>query len=226
LSLESRRSSHLEDPGADLLDRLGDLWVDYGRFILGGLLVAAAVVAGVILFQRGRTRTESQAAERLAEATVFFWQGDYARSLDLSKQVISQYGSTTAGRDAHRLAGDNAFWTGDYKTAIEEYRAYLKTAGSGMLTDAARRSLAYALESDGQYAEAAEQYTSLVGKFDRESDGEMLLAAARSDTAADRPAEARKHLEKLVNEFGDTSFARRGREMLAELDMQSGAASG
>lgn len=219
MSLESRRGTQLHDPGAELLDRVGGIWSEYGRFILGGLVAVAAVVAGVIMFQRGQENTRALAAQRLAEATVFFWQGDYPRSIDLSRQVIDQYGSTPAGLDAHRLMGDNAFWTGDYKTAIEEYRAYLNGAPDGILADAARRSLAYALETDGQYAEAATAYGSLVGSFDRETDGEMLLAAGRSWIAAGNTAEAKQELERLVNQFGDTSSARRGRELLAEIEL-------
>jgi len=218
LSLESRRTQ-LHDPGAELLDRIGGIWTEYGRMILGGLVVAAAIVAGVILFQRSQERVRAQASSQLAEATVFFWQGDYARSLDMARQVIQQYGSTPAGKDAHRLAGDNAFWMGDYKAAIGDYQAYLKDAPEGILADAARRSLAYALETDGQNAEAATTYLSLVGKFDRESDGEMLLAAGRSHMAAGMNAEAKQDLERLVNEFGDTSSARRGRELLAEIEL-------
>jgi tetratricopeptide (TPR) repeat protein len=209
----------LHDPGAELLDRVGGVWSDYGRVIIGGLVVVAAIVTGVILFQRGQESTRARAAERLAEATLYFWQGDYARSMDLSRQVIDQYGSTPAGRDAHRLVGDNAFWTGDYKTAIEEYRTYLAGAGDGILADAARRSLAYALETDGQFAEAAQAYRALVGKFDRETDGEMLLAAGRSHKAAGMTEEARQDLGRLVNEFGETSSARTGRELLAEIDL-------
>jgi TolA-binding protein len=192
--------------------------------ILGGLVIVAAIVAGVIFFQRNQARTEAQASQKLAEATVFFWQGDYTRSQDLAREVIQQYGATAPGKDAHRLVGDNAFWSGDYKTAIEEYRTYLQSAGTGLLADAARRSLAYSLETDGQHQEAAKEYASLVGKFDRESDGEMLMAAARSEMAAGRRDEAKPHLRRLVDEYGDTSASRRGREMLAEIELNLGAA--
>ncbi len=219
MSLESRRGTQLHDPGAELLDRVGAIWSEYGRVILGGLVVAAAIVGGVILFQKNQARTAAQASAKLAEATVLFWQGDYARSLEAAKQVSQEYASTPAGKDAHRLAGDNAFWTGDYKTAVEEYKQYLSGAGSNMLADAARRSLAYALESEGQYAEAATNYLALVGKFDRETDGEMLLAAGRSHKEAGMLAEAKQDLEKLDNEYGDTSSARKGRELLAEIEL-------
>jgi lipopolysaccharide biosynthesis regulator YciM len=86
-----------------------------------------------------------------------------------------------------------------------------------VLADAARRSLAYALESDRQYAEAATLYESLVGKIDRESSAEFLAAAARCHRALNQPAEAAKRLQRLVDEFGETSAVNLARIHLAEL---------
>jgi tetratricopeptide (TPR) repeat protein len=166
---------------------------------------------------RARASAEAEAAGKLAEANVLYWQGDYARSLELSKQIAQQHGSTPSGLDAHRLAGDNAYWNGDFKTAVTEYRAYLAKEKKGLLADAARRSLAYALESNKQYAEAATTYESLVGVFDRESSAEFLAGAARCYRAQSQPAEAAKRLQRLLDEFGETSFVNPARIELAEL---------
>jgi tetratricopeptide (TPR) repeat protein len=213
------RSARLEDPGAELLARFTNAWDRYGRIVLGvlGVLVAAAAVAFFTL--RARASAEADAAGRLAEANVLYWQGDYARSLEMSKQIAQQYGSTPSGLDAHRLAGDNAYWNGDFKTAVTEYRAYLAKEKKGLLADAARRSLAYALESSQQYPEAAASYESLVGVFDRESSAEFLAAAARCHRAQGQPAEAAKRLQRLLDEFGETSFASPARVELAELSV-------
>src|SRR5204862_7115448 len=150
---------------------------------------------------RARAASEDEAAGKLAEANALYWQGEYSRSLELSRQIAQQYPSTPSGVDAHRLAGDNAYWDGDARTAVTEYRAYLAHAKKGLLTDAARRSLAYALESSKQYAEAASTYESLVGVFDRESSAEFLAAAARCYRALGRPADAVKSLQRLMAEF-------------------------
>lgn len=210
------KSARLRDPGAELLDRASSVWDQYGRTILIGLGVVAAVAAGAFLFLRSRSATEDQAAGKLAEASALYWQGDYARSLSMSKEIYQQYASAPSGVEAHRLAGDNAFWNGDYKTAISEYHAYLGKMKDGILADAARRSLAYALESDKQYQEASKAYEALVGKFDRESSAEFLAAAARCDRALNRPADAVKHLKRLTSEFGETSPAALARIELAE----------
>jgi tetratricopeptide (TPR) repeat protein len=217
LPLETGRGLKLQDPGADLLDRATGIWDLYGRWVLG--VVAAVIVAGALVFlnMRSRASSEEQASTKLAEAHALFWQGQYPRSLEIAKQVATQYPSTRSGADARRLAGDNAFWSGDFKTAVTEYQAYLAKEKTGLLADAARRSLAYALESAKRPAEAVPIYESLVGKFDRESSGEFLAAAARCYRALNQPAEAVKRLQRLVVEFGETSYAQRGRIELAEL---------
>jgi len=214
----------MSDPGAEFLDRAQAAWNRYGRIIAG--VVGAVLVIGVLGFfmMRSRATSEAQAAGKLADANVMFWQGQYDRSLELAKQVAQQYGSTQSGNDAHRLAGDDAYWNGmqrgnpaDFKTAITEYRSYLGHAGNGPLANAARRSLAYSLESDHQFAEAAKTYEQLIGAFDRESSAEFLVAAARCESAAGNRTAAIQHLQRVLDEFGDTSYALPARVRIAQL---------
>jgi len=221
LSLASRRSTRLEDPGAQLLDRLTGFWDQYGRLSLGvlGLVVAVGLITFFVL--RQRAASEEQAAGKLAEANVLFWQNDYARSLQVAKQVADQFPNTPSGIEAHRLTGDDAYWTGDFKSAAAEYRRYLDHVKTGLLANAARRSLGYALESGHQFKEAASTYEGLVGTFDRESSAELLLAVARCDRLAGQPQEAVKAIQRLLDEYGETSASNRARIELAELGAQA-----
>jgi tetratricopeptide (TPR) repeat protein len=221
LTLATRKSARLADPGAELLDRLGGLWEQFGRIALG--VAGVVVVAGGVtfLYLRSQANTEEQAAGKLAEANVMFWSGYYQQSLDRSRQVAQQFPNAPSGIEAHRLAGDDAYWLGDFKTASAEYRRYLDRVKTGLLADAARRSLANALESDGQYKQAADGYELLVGKFDRESSAEFLYGAARCYRRLNQPAEALRRLQRLVDEFGETAVANRARIAQAELSAQS-----
>ena len=81
-----------------------------------------------------------------------------------------------------------------------------------------RRSLAYSLESDGKFQEAAAAYEGLVGRFDRESSAELLEDAARCFREMHQPAEAIKRIQRLLDEFGETSYAEPARIELAELN--------
>ena len=215
MSLEARRGAKLADPGAELLDRVGGFWSRFGGIATGAAGVVAVVAAIAFFSLRARAAQEEQAASKLAEANLVFWQGDYARSLQMAKQVSEQFPSTPSGIDAHRLAGDDSFWSGDFKNAIAEYRKFLEHLQRGMLADAVRRSLAYAYESDGQFAQALPLYDGLVGAFDRESSAEFLMAGARCQRNLEKPAEAAKRLQRLLDEFGETSQAMSAREELA-----------
>ena len=212
-----RAQQQLHDPGAELLDRASNLWGSYGRItlIVVGVLVAAGALGYFGL--RARAKAEDAAANRLADANLLFWQGEYKRSTDVAQLVGEQWPGTPSGKDAHRLAGDDAFWSGDFKTAITEYRTALNGAKPGLLTDAIKRSLAGALEADKQYPEAITLYTQLVGKFDRESSADFLESAARCESEAGHTAEAIKYLQRLVDEYGETTRANPARVRIAEL---------
>jgi tetratricopeptide (TPR) repeat protein len=207
----------MDQPGAETLDKVRSFFDRFGRGIL--IATGAVVAIGAVSFftLRARAASEQEAAGRLAEASVYYWQGDYARASQMAKQIYDQYGSTPSGADAHRLAGDAYFWAGDFKTAITEYRAYLDKQKTGLLSDAARRSLAYALESDRQFTEAAKTYDELVGRFDRTSSAEFLNASARCHRELQQPAEAVKRLQRLVDEFGETAYANAALVELAEM---------
>lgn len=217
MSLESRKGTALEDPGAEMVDRMTTLWARYGRIVLAGV-AAVAVVGAVAYFTiRSNETQETAASEKLAQANALFWQTDYARSKSLADEVAKQYGGTPSGVDALRISGDNAYWLGNWKDAITQYKAYLAKQGSGTMGDVVRRSLAYSYESDKQYAEAVKLYDGLVGAFDRESSAEFLAASARCQEALGAKAEAAKRLQRLLDEFGETSHASRARVKLAEL---------
>ncbi len=216
MPLESRKNV-IEDPGAELLDRAAGLWQRFGRIALIVVVALVAVGLGTYYVFAGRARRENSAAEKLAQANELFWRAEYDRSRQIALEVSRQYAGTPSGTDALRIAGDDAYWRGNWKDAIADYRAYLKKIGSGLLANTVKRSLAYALESDGQLAEAVTYYDQLVGAFERETSGEMLYAAARCLLAQGKPEEAKQRLQRIVDEFPDSSFQVQARVDLARL---------
>lgn len=217
MSLPSQHSTRLEQPGAEIMVPVARFWERHGRVGLG--VVAGLVVLAALgyFFMRSRQANEEAAAGKLAEASLYYWQGDYQRSLQVARETSARYGSSPSGIDAYRQAADAAYWGGDFKTAVSEYRRYLAKNSKGLLADAARRSLAYALESDRQYLDAAKEYETLVGRFERGSSAEFLLAAARCYRAANQPQQAVARLQRLVDEFGETEPADQARIELAEM---------
>ncbi|HEY6867542.1 MAG TPA: tetratricopeptide repeat protein [Candidatus Eisenbacteria bacterium] len=200
-------------------------------------VLGAVVIAGLLgfMFLRSQATTENAAAGKLAQAEIMFWQGYYARAYDMAQLVVKQYPRAQSGLEAHRVAGDAAYWRGepgDFQKAADEYRTYLQHGSSSLVAQGVRRSLAYALESDGgarqargdaagaasDFREAAATYDGLVGVFaDRESSAEFLYAAARCDRQLGQTEEAVKRLKRLLDEYGETTTANRARITLAEI---------
>lgn len=217
MSLESRKNT-IDDPGHDLIDQVTGFWDRYGRIVLVAIVALVAIIAASYFVLQSKARQDNTASEKLTEANSLFWNGDYARSRTIAQEVTKNFGGTPSGIDGLRISGDDAYWTGDWKGAVKDYREYLKQSGSGPVADGVRRSLAYALESDKQHGEAAKLYDQLVGVFERESSGEFLAGSARCYLATAKPDEAKRRLQRLVDEFGETSYAQRGRMTLGELE--------
>jgi tetratricopeptide (TPR) repeat protein len=216
LSLESRKTA-IEDPGAELLDKATGLWDQYGRYALGTVVGLAVVVIAGYYMIAGNARKENSASEKLAEANDLFWRADYDRSRQIAQDVSRQYPGTPSGTDALRIAGDDAYWRGNWKDAITDYKGYLAKVKSGVLAATVQRSLAYALESDGQFAEASSMYDQVVGQLDRESSGEFLFASARCQLALGKSDEAKKRYQRILDEFPDSSYQLQARIELAKL---------
>ncbi len=193
------------------------MWARFGRIALIVLVALVTVGVGTYYVLAGRARRENTAAEKLAQANDLFWRADYDRSRQIALEVSRLYAGTPSGTDALRIAGDDAYWRGNWKDAITDYRAYLKKNGSGLLAMTVKRSLAYALESDGQLAEAVTFYDQLVGAFERETSGEMLYAAARCLMAQGKNDEAKRRLQRILDEFPDSSFQVQARLELARM---------
>jgi tetratricopeptide (TPR) repeat protein len=222
LALSTQKSRSLGYQGAEQIEQVQAWWARYSKIVLGTLAAVVVVVAALVFTQRTRAVQEGAAAGKLAEASVYYWQQDYPRCLELAKQIVTQYPSTPSGLEAHRLVADASFWNGDFKNAITEYRKYLEHMKQPVFANAARRSLAYALESDGQRLEAAKEYEGLVGKFDRNSSAEFLVAAARCYRGMNRPADALERLKRVDLEFGETSYANQARLEMGELAAATG----
>jgi tetratricopeptide (TPR) repeat protein len=216
----TQKSSVMQDPGAELVDKVQGFASQFGQVILIGVLVAAAAGVGGWYWTQGQAKQENAASEKLAQANDLFWRADYDRSRTIAQEVSKAYPGTPSGIDALRIAGDDAFWRGNWKDAIADYQAYLGKKSSGVVAAGVRRSLGYAYESNGQYEEAAKQFDQLIGVFDRESSGELLFASARSLMAAGKNDEAKKRLQRILDEFPESTVQGQARIELGRLSPQ------
>jgi TolA-binding protein len=189
------------------------------RVIGIGLGVIVAVVLAVVWIGHAQARAEGEANRVLAEASSNYWQGSYARAIQLSDQVLSDYKSTKAANDARRMKGDALFWSGSFDSAATLYKDFLShSPADSPVHIAVQQSLAFALESKKDYTGAATLFEQLVATApDRNSAADMLLCAARSYAEAGQKDKARVLYQKVVDEYKDTSLYRDADVFLGEL---------
>jgi tetratricopeptide (TPR) repeat protein len=182
-----------------------------------GAIVLAALAA--LWISNAQGKAEGEANRILAEASANYWQGGYARTIQLTDQVLNDYKTTRAANDARRMKGDALFWTGSFDSAATLYREYLaKTKADSPLHQAVKQSLAFALDSKRDFPAAAKEYEELAtGAPDRASSADFLMAAARSYKNANQPAKAKALYEKVANDYKETTFARDAEVELGEL---------
>jgi tetratricopeptide (TPR) repeat protein len=217
------RSSHHHELKEDVLvtwafqvwDKIQDNLRVIG--IVAGILVAAGLA--VVWVQRAQARAEGEANRVLAEASANYWQGGYARAIQLADQVLSDYKTTRAANEARRMKGDALFWSGSFDSAATMYQDYLSHAGARTpVKDAVEQSLAFALESKRDFKGAAAAFEQLASTApDRNSAADMLMCAARAYEEGAQPDKARALYMKVTNEYKDTTFGKDAEVFLGEL---------
>jgi tetratricopeptide (TPR) repeat protein len=195
-------------------------WVQKNLRIVLGVVGGLVLVIVALAFVRGaNARAEAEAGRILAEASTSYWQGSYARTIQLTDQVIEGFGTTKAANDARRMKADALFWEGSFDSAATLYQEVLdKDKRDSPIRNAVQQSLAYALESSNQPAEAAKLYEELAQKApNRSIAADLYMAAARSYAAAKQDEPAKKLYTKVATEYKDTNFAREADIALGEL---------
>jgi tetratricopeptide (TPR) repeat protein len=222
LTRTTERSAHREMKEDVLVTsafQAGD-WIQRNLRVVGialGVLVLGVLAA---LYIRNQQAAAEGAANRiLAEASANYWQGGYARTIQLTDQVLNEYKTTRAANDARRMKGDALFWSGSFDSAATLYREYLsKEKSDSPLHHAVQQSLAFALESKPDFPAAAKEYEALAADApDRASTADFLMSAARAYKNANQPDKAKALYEKVANDYKETTFSRDAEVELGEI---------
>ena len=184
--------------------------------VVGGIVL---LIGGLAWYRSANARAEGEATRILAEASTNYWQGNYARTIQLSDQVIEGFGSTRAATDARRMKGDALFWEGSFDSAATMYREALdRDKRDSPVRTAVKQSLAYALESGQKPAEAAKLYEELAADApNRATAADLYMAAGRAHASANHLDEAKKLYTKVATEYKDTNLSREADIALGEL---------
>lgn len=192
-----------------------------------GVLALLSAALGWWGYQTWRTRQE-EAAQALMRRAFAALEGREAgkaseagsRQLEEAQaillQVRKEYPSSRAAEQALLLMGNIFYERAEHEKALQAYQEYLERYPEGSWVLLAAIGKAYALETQGRYADAASIFRTLSERYKGSSLSlEARLGLARSLEQLDRRPEAVEVYARIVEEYPGTSWARRAEEAMA-----------
>jgi TolA-binding protein len=188
-----------------------------------GVLVLIAAIAAFLLW---RSRQESAAQARLAEAieiveapvaapgetapaagTYASEQDKVAKAEPVFKEVVTEYGSSDAADVANLYLARMEIARGDAAGARAKLEAFIDEHPGHLLAQAARVSLVDLRLAAGEAAQVASELEKEVAATDGALPQDVALALlARAYEAAKQPEKARDAWQRIVNEYPDSPY--------------------
>lgn len=113
--------------------------------------------------------------------------------------------------------GLSAYHAREFDRARRVFAGLLQTGGANEMTDNCVYWLGETALQQGQYAEARELFSTVLGYRDSDKAPHALLARARTAVAQERPADARRDCDVLMKQYPGSEQAGPAREMLRSL---------
>lgn len=195
-----------------------------------GLQAAAALVGILVVAAAGWTWyhwQESRGLAALADASALAQQAQNAdappatrdNAIKALEVVIADYPRLSALPQAAYELGNLKYAAGQYPAARGAYELALSKGASGALRTLAATGIGYAWEAEKNYAAAAQAHAAAVkglGPKDFMYE-EALMAQARDEELAGKPAAALELYQRLLRDMPNTRHAEDVRNRVASL---------
>jgi TolA-binding protein len=205
------------------LDQLQNWYEENGKIVNIALVSLLAVILLLIGYTNVyQPKKEAAAQDAIFKAQYWFEQDSIAKALNDPTHgflsVASSYGSTKAGNLAKYYAGLSYYQLGDYVNA-EKYLAKFNTKHDEILGGLAIATLADAQMENGNQGDALKNYKKAANFSDNEASAPfLLLKAGLALDYAGQSAEAADFLEKLAENYPNTSEAKEAEKYLAKIN--------
>lgn len=205
------------------LDQLQNWYEENGKIVNIALVSLLAVILLLIGYTNVyQPKKEAAAQDAIFKAQYWFEQDSMAKALNDPTygflSVASSYGSTKAGNLAKYYAGLSYYQLGDYVNA-EKYLAKFNTKHDEILGGLAIATLADAQMENGNQGDALKNYKKAANFSDNEASAPfLLLKAGLALDFAGQSAEAADFLEKLAENYPNTSEAKEAEKYLAKIN--------
>ncbi len=214
MSSYAQRTMEPETPG--WAANLVDMYQEKRALVLGVLAAVVLIPAGTIFYMHQRSAAESDAQAKLARAEQEFYSGNVAAATTYYQDVVSGYSGTVSADLAQIGLGRSALMQGKPADALKAFAAATGSRDE-LVSAAAKRGHAAALEDSGKPADAAKEFDALASSQKGDAASDDLIAAARAYMAAKDTAGAKKALQTLIDMSPESSRKVDALRMMAEV---------
>ena len=186
--------------------------------LIGVVVVAALISAGIWFVITAEVRRESFARGELENARVVAQTGNLALAASDLSELADTYQGTMAAEEAVILLARIRLTESQPALALVELRKLIANGPSSQFRGPAYGLLGNALEQGGNFREAAAAYGNAANEaWYPFLTAEYLSDAGRTYALAGDTAQAVIAYERIVQEFGESDVAVEARVRLAEL---------
>lgn len=191
-------------------------WFEENKKRLSSLLFGVAIVGAITWFYfNNRANDNLNATAELGEAMKIYDQGNYdlavkgipQQNIRGLEQIVSDYGSTSAGETAKLFLGNCYFAEGQLDKALATYRD--ASVGDKSVAASVQAGIAACYEAKGNHSEAAAYYERAASADSRNyHTAENLFHAAENYALAGSKDKASDLVKRLKKDFPTSTYAR------------------
>ncbi len=190
------------------------------REFLYGLAAVVILLGASFYYQHDKVQKENIASVEVAKGREKFREGNYDEAIGILAAVADNFGGTRSAAVATLYLGKAYMAKQQYDMQEKYFKMYLdKYAGDDEILDvAAATGLAASFDQRGEYGKAAELYEKAANDYKESFKApELLMHAGRCYTLAERPMDAKRVYQKLIDEYEMDLLVRDAERALAEL---------
>jgi tetratricopeptide (TPR) repeat protein len=162
-------------------------------------VVAVVVLVGIYLGQ-SRARSRQEASQMLYRAGSLISNGSFSEAILALDDLIARHGASPQGKAAHFLSGSCHLALSENDIALESFRRYLQVDPHGPYAASAQAGIALALEGQGQFAQAADEFRKVLATVSQDDPlyAQSVLGVARCLDKQGQTAAAIEALKPLA----------------------------
>ena len=207
-----------EDRFVEWIMQAADFLKERIQFVVAA---AAAVVVIVVLISYMRNAGENarlEASAAFGQVLMADANGDATQAMEIAEHLIRENPGTPAAAQGVVYLANRYFQQGRLDEAHRLYETYLEDYGGvDVLVFAAWSGVAACIESQGQFAQAAEKYEQYANLHDGQQGALALMSASRCYALAGDTSGQKKALGRIARDFPTSPLVAKAREQLRRL---------